>query len=61
MAGISFSHNRGDIIEVANDEEAKRYIELGVAEPVADEPKKIETATAKTPAKKTAVDNVVEE
>ena len=55
MAGISFSHNVGDIIEVANNDEAKRYIERGIAEPV-EEPK-IETATKKTPAKKTAVAN----
>ena len=53
MAGIEFSHNRGDIIEVANNDEAKRYIEVGIAEPV--EETKIETATKKTPEKKTAV------
>jgi len=53
MAGIEFSHNRGDIIEVANNDEAQRYIERGIAEPV--EETKIETATKKTPEKKTAV------
>jgi len=53
MAGIEFSHNRGDIIEVANNDEAKRYIEVGIAEPI--EETKIETATKKTPEKKTAV------
>jgi len=53
MAGIEFSHNRGDIIEVANNDEAQRYIDRGIAEPV--EETKIETATKKTPEKKTAV------
>jgi len=54
MAGIQFSHNAGDIIEVANNDEAKRYIERGIAEPV-EEPSKVEKATKKTPAKKKAV------
>ena len=54
MAGINFSHNAGDIIEVGDAEAAKRYIERGIAEPVAEAPKK-ETATKKTPAKRKAV------
>ena len=45
MAGIDFSHNVGDIIEVNNKEAVKRYIERGIAEPVAT-PKK-ETAEKK--------------
>lgn len=38
MAGIDFSHNQGDIID-CNDAEAVRFIEAGLAEPIADEPK----------------------
>ena len=54
MAGIDYSHNAGDIIEINDNEAAKRYIENGVAEPVAEASKK-ETATKKSSAKKTAV------
>lgn len=54
MAGINFSHNAGDIIEVGDPDAVARYIERGIAEPVADAPK-IETATKKTPAKRKAV------
>lgn len=53
MAGIDYSHNAGDIIEVSDPEAAKRYIEGGIAEPMAEAPKK-QTATKKTPAKRTA-------
>jgi len=60
MAGINFSHNAGDIIEVGDAEAAKRYIERGIAEPVAEAPKK-ETATKKTPAKRKAVKPDAEE
>jgi len=45
MAGIDFSHNVGDVIEVNDKEAVKRYIERGIAEPVAT-PKK-ETAEKK--------------
>lgn len=33
MAGIDFSHNRGDIID-CNEAEALRFIAAGIAEPV---------------------------
>ena len=54
MAGIDYSHNQGDIIEINDPDAAKRYIENGVAEPVAEAPAK-ETAAKKTPAKRKAV------
>jgi hypothetical protein len=54
MAGINFSHNAGDIIEIGDADAAKRYIERGIAEPVVAA-KKLETATKKTPAKRKAV------
>ena len=54
MAGIDYSHNAGDIIEINDPEAAQRYIENGVAEPVSDAPQK-ETAAKKSPAKKNAV------
>ena len=47
MAGIDYSHNTGDIIEIGDTEAAKRYIEKGVAEPLKAASKK-ETA-AKSP------------
>ena len=53
MAGIDFSHNVGDVIEVNDAEAVKRYIERGIAEPV--ETAKKETATKKTAAKKTTM------
>jgi len=53
MAGIDFSHNVGDIIEVNDKEAIKRYVERGIAEPV--ETVKKETATKKTAAKKTTM------
>ena len=53
MAGIDFSHNVGDIIEVGDTDAVARYIERGIAEPV-EEPKK-ETATKKTAGKKTTM------
>ena len=34
MAGIDFSHNAGDTID-CNEAEGKRFIEAGIAEPVA--------------------------
>ena len=45
MAGIDFSHNVGDIIEVGDADAVKRYIERGIAEPVAETKK--QTATKK--------------
>ena len=39
MAGIDYSHNAGDIIEIGDTEAAKRYIEKGVAEPIDASPK----------------------
>ena len=53
MAGIDFSHNVGDVIEVNDPEAVKRYIERGIAEPV--ETAKKETAAKKTAAKKTTM------
>lgn len=44
MAGIDFSHNEGDVID-CNASEAKRFIEAGIAEPVAE--KKVERAVKK--------------
>lgn len=52
MAGENFVWNNGDEIEVP-DSEGKRFIEAGIAEPVSTAPKK-ETASKKTPAKRTA-------
>lgn len=52
MAGENFVWNHGDEIEVP-DAEGKRFIEAGIAEPVSTAPKK-ETASKKTPAKRTA-------
>jgi hypothetical protein len=49
MAGIDFSHNRGDIVD-ANDAEAKRFIEAGIAELV--EAPKVEKAVKKTATRK---------
>ena len=51
MAGIDFSHNVGDVIEVNDKEAVKRYIERGIAEPVATpkketSEKKVETTKA---------------
>jgi hypothetical protein len=57
MAGINFSHNAGDIIEVNDPDACKRYIERGIAEPVDDAPV-VETATKKTPAKKKATKSI---
>ena len=46
MAGINFSHNVGDIIEMS-DEQAVRFVDAGIAEAV-DAPKsKIERAIPK--------------
>lgn len=33
MAGISFSHNQGDVID-CNEAEAVRFIKAGIAEPI---------------------------
>jgi hypothetical protein len=55
MAGIDFSHNKGDVIDCA-DEAAARYIEAGIAEGFADAEAKVERAV-----KKTAVEKAVKE
>lgn len=52
IAGIGFSHNRGDVIEV-DDAYSIRLIESGQAELV-DEPAEVETATRKTATRKAA-------
>jgi hypothetical protein len=49
MAGIDFSHNQGDVID-CNEAEAKRFIEAGIAEPVAAT--KVERAVKKTVVRK---------
>jgi len=53
MAGIDFSHNRGDVID-CNDAEAQRFIAAGIAEPV-------ETAQIEKAVKKTATRKAVKE
>jgi hypothetical protein len=55
MAGIDFSHNKGDVIDCA-DETAARYIEAGIAEGFSDVEAKVERAV-----KKTAVEKAVKE
>jgi hypothetical protein len=55
MAGIDFSHNKGDVID-CSDEAAARYIEAGIAEGFADAEAKVERAV-----KKTAVEKAVKE
>ena len=52
MAGIDFSHDRGDIIEVNDADAIQRYVERGIAEIV--EPAKKEKAIKKTAKKETA-------
>jgi hypothetical protein len=54
LAGISFSHNAGDVID-ANEAEAKRFVEAGIAELV-EAPKKIERAVKKTVTRKAVKD-----
>lgn len=49
MAGIDFSHNRGDEID-CNEAEAKRFIEAGIAEPIV--PEKVERAVKKARTRK---------
>ena len=53
MAGIDFSHNAGDTID-CNDEEAKRFIEGGIAEPIVTP--KTERSVKKTATKKAVKD-----
>lgn len=53
MAGINFSHNVGDIVEINDPDALIRYVERGIAE-VVEEPK-IEKATKKVAAKKTTM------
>lgn len=52
MAGIDFSHNVGDEIEVNDADAIQRYVERGIAEIV--EPVKKEKAIKKTAKKETA-------
>jgi len=49
MAGVDFSHNAGDEID-CNAAEAKRFIENGIAEPIAET--KVEKAVKKTRTRK---------
>jgi hypothetical protein len=53
MAGINFSHNVGDIVEINDPDAVQRYVERGIAELV--EEKKVEKATKTVVEKKTAV------
>ena len=53
MAGIDFSHNAGDIVEISDPDAVQRYVERGIAEVI--EEKKVEKATKKVVEKKTAV------
>jgi len=53
MAGINFSHNAGDIIEVDDADYVRRLVENGVGE-IVDEPAAVETATKKTATRKAA-------
>ena len=39
MAGLDYSDNAGDIIEIGDTEAAKRYIEKGSAGPINASPK----------------------
>ena len=45
IAGPDFAHNAGDIME-SSDAQAQRFVEAGIAEAIASEPK-VERATAK--------------
>jgi len=53
MAGINFSHNVGDIVEINDPDAVQRYVERGIAELV--EEKKVEKETKTVVEKKTAV------
>jgi hypothetical protein len=53
MAGMDFSHNAGDIIEVDDADYVRRLVENGVGE-IVDEPAAVETATKKTATRKAA-------
>jgi len=53
IAGINFSHNAGDIIEVDDADYVRRLVENGVGE-IVDEPAAVETATKKTATRKAA-------
>ncbi len=53
MAGINFSHNAGDIINVDDADYVRRLVENGVGE-IVDEPEAVETATKKTATRKAA-------
>ncbi|HUS96824.1 MAG TPA: hypothetical protein VMX97_08815 [Hyphomicrobiaceae bacterium] len=53
MAGIDFSHNSGDIIDVDDAEYVRRLVENGIGE-IVDQPAAVETATKKTATRKAA-------
>lgn len=55
MAGVDFSHNKGDLID-CTEEVAARYIAAGIAEGFADAEPKVERAV-----KKSAVEKAVKE
>jgi hypothetical protein len=53
MAGIDFSHNSGDIIDVDDAEYVRRLVANGIGE-IVDQPAAVETATKKTATRKAA-------
>jgi hypothetical protein len=53
MAGIDFSHNSGDIIDVDDAGYVRRLVESGIGE-IVDQPAAVETATKKTATRKAA-------
>lgn len=53
MAGIDFSHNAGDIIEVDDADYVRRLVENNIGE-IVDQPATVETATKKTATRKAA-------
>jgi len=53
MAGIDFSHNSGDIIDVDDAEYVRRLVENGIGE-IVDQPAAVETAIKKTATRKAA-------
>jgi ABC-type nitrate/sulfonate/bicarbonate transport system substrate-binding protein len=46
MAGINFSHDKGEIID-CTDAQALRYVEAGIAEAIVSDEPKIERAVKK--------------
>lgn len=53
MAGVDFSHNAGDIIEIDDAKYVQRLVESGIGE-IVDAPTPVETAAKKTTTRKAA-------